>query len=126
RRRVPPARSLGCLWLVLRPCDSPFVPFGRRESLLGRRSGAYVEYFTVRLFFAEGKRGRYGVDRASAPFHPKSLRSAARYALVKSAAWVPPAMSISSSIHGLAPSRRFSTQFRVAWRLCGLLAVPLT
>src|SRR3954452_10851748 len=44
-------------------CDSPFVPLQARGSLLEGRSGADLERFTVRLFLAEGKGGRYGSER---------------------------------------------------------------
>jgi hypothetical protein len=48
-----------------------------RESLSPRRSGAYVEYFTVRLFSSEGKRGLSPKAERSDPPQPPSISTSA-------------------------------------------------
>src|SRR5439155_3312608 len=57
RRRVPPAQLLECLWMVVRPCESPFVPLQARESHRGGARAPVLEAATVRLFLLLGKRG---------------------------------------------------------------------
>jgi len=48
---------------ILQSCVSPFVRFTGARVALKRRSGAYLETSTVRLFSAVGKRERHGFSR---------------------------------------------------------------
>ena len=65
RRRVPPARLLGCLWMVRPAMRLSLRPVHGRASRSKRRSGACLETTTVRLFSAVGKRGSLRLSAVS-------------------------------------------------------------